>query len=370
MGDQDTGKPKRVTPGRSAKTSKRKLSSEDQERTVKQKLDSQTMALSLEQLRAELAKSDEKTAAKIDKSMLEMSNKMEANTALILAEKLERREEMSKMQAQIDALARGTAPARPESRIVPADRGNYHRRDLITRSEDHYHKYQRARRSLMLYPIQGANINEIMASFQIFLWDQLQIPEGEIQREQVEMVRRFSGTRNSRARYEVIALFTDNETRDFVLSHARNLAGKNDIGVRIDVPPHLLGVKRTFDEYGYLLKTEIGPEFKRNIRYEDGSETLIMDTYYPDIKKWERVTYEQAVEGLEYMKKNQTKIAPPSLPIVPPNDVQTWRTPTAVAPASTPVPAPSPAQPTGVVLRASNLQTTSNLPSNVWTGNA
>lgn len=155
-----------------------------------------------------------------------------------------------------------------------------------------------------MYPVKGDCVDSIMAEFQIFLRDCLQIPDGEILREQVETVRRFRGTRFSRSRHEIMAIFSDAETRDFVLSHAKNLAGNANAGIRIDVPQHLIGIKRTFDEYGYILKGELGVGFKRNVRFDDTNETLVMDIYYPQDKKWDRISHSQAVDGVEFKKRS------------------------------------------------------------------
>ena len=71
MENQKDGKEtaKRTTPGRTAKNNKRKLSEEKPSRAVKAKSDAADMSISLEQLQAKLAKSEERTAAKIDKTI-------------------------------------------------------------------------------------------------------------------------------------------------------------------------------------------------------------------------------------------------------------------------------------------------------------
>ena len=167
-----------------------------------------------------------------------------------------------------------------------------------TRHDDTHSKYERSRRTLILSPIVGGTEDEIIGSLQEFLGKYLLIPGGEVRRNQIELVRRYRGTRLAREKKEAIVVFCDNETRDFVLSHARNLVGQKDIGVRIDVPAHLLGIKRTFDDYAFVLKGEIGVGFKRNVRYEDLGETLVMDVFYPDSRRWERLSYQQALDGI------------------------------------------------------------------------
>ena len=202
---------------------------------------------------------------------------------------------MNKLQEQINDINSG--------RSKPGSSGLRPRGMLLSRAEDMYQKYQRSRRTLLLYPVAGETADVMFANLQTFLGVDLLIPRGQVTREQIECVRRFRATRNSRNKQEAAVVFTENETRDFVLSHARNLAGKPSMGVRIDVPPHLQGVKRSLDEYGFMLKGEIGINFRRNIKYDDTKETLVMDAYYPDVKKWERITHEEALEGLEHKKR-------------------------------------------------------------------
>ena len=74
------------------------------------------------------------------------------------------------------------------------------------------------------------------------------------------------------------------------------------MGVRIDVPSHLQGVKRVLDEYGYVLKKEIGQEFKRNIKFDDMKRTLYMDICPHDENEWLRVDYDLAQEEMALVK--------------------------------------------------------------------
>ena len=301
MENQDnTNTGKRTTPGRAAKTNnKRKLSSEDSQAVVHKPEKSAKMSLTLEQLRDELAKSEERTATKIDKAIQSLSVRVDDNANLIRAEREERRRDMQDFRDQLNMINNNSRDA--VARSVPGLRPRP-TNGFLSRDEDQYSKLQRSRRSLLMYPVKGDSPGAIMAELQTFLLTQLQIPRGEIERSNIEVVRRFRGIRNSRARHEIIVVFSDPEIRDFVLSHAKNLAGKPDMGVRIDVPQHLLGIKKVLDEYGFVLKTEIGPNFKRNVRYDDTNETLAMDVFYPDTKKWERITYLQATEGLSVKK--------------------------------------------------------------------
>ena len=255
------------------------------------------MALTIEQLRAELLTQEANINKNIEKAIDALAVKVDNNALLIGTEREERRTQMENLQSQINNLS-----ANPNS-TVPAS-GPRPRPGFISRSDDLYNKYQRARRSLLIFPVKGDGLDQILPELQRFCCNSLLIPRGEIQRDQIELVRRFRGTKLSRGRHEIIVLFSDNDTRDYVLSHARNLASKLDHGVRIDVPPHLQGIKRTLDEYGYMLKNDVGDGFKRNVRYEDSSESLVMDVFYPDAKNWERISYSQALDGLAESKRN------------------------------------------------------------------
>ena len=107
------------------------------------------------------------------------------------------------------------------------------------------------------------------------------------------------------AKSEVLVVFADIEARDLVASYARNLApfvdetNKPTAGLRPDIPSHLGGVHRTLLQYGYAMKWRYGDKFRRNIRFEDGDLTLVIDVCIPDGiqpgKEWTTVNYEHAV---------------------------------------------------------------------------
>ena len=72
-----------------------------------------------------------------------------------------------------------------------------------------------------------------------------------------------------------------------MLSYARNLGDCHDAdnkptaGLRLQVPAHLGGIHRTLLQYGHAMKERYGDGFKRNIRYEDGELTLVIDIFIP-----------------------------------------------------------------------------------------
>ena len=332
---------KRTTPGRSAKqstskpTNKRKQpegSPGKQTRIVKAKLaEGACMAtpITLEMLRNELADNNKVQIDQIDLRMLDLSTKIAGNSQLIMNERNDRKEELRLINERIDKITASLLAQPTISRDNTISRPAATRGS--TREDDEYQKYKRARKSLIFYPIEGETTSGMMPSLQNFITRNMKIPVGEIKKDQIELVRRIRSTRNARAKKELLVLFTDMETRDFVLSHAKNLSsfrdtsGKPTAGVRMDVPTSLLNVKKALDQYGYTLRTDLGEEFKRNTRYDDANRLLVMDIKYPGDKKWQRINYEQAIHGNQManateatMRTNQeaaSRRLPPSSPM-------------------------------------------------------
>ena len=324
---------KRITPGRAAKRKQPSDSAEKTRRTVKARLSStaselatsEDMAtpLTLEMLRNELATNRQEQMDHIDKRLLVITERMASNTQLIIDERRERQEETKKLNERIDMLM--SKPGQNNALNLPLVPRSHHSHAIgrynNTRADDEYNKYERARNSLVFYPIEGETTEAMMMALQKFITNDMQIPKGEVKRSQIELVRRVRSTRNARARNELLVLFSDTESRDFVLSHAKNLAdhkdtaGKPTAGVRIEVPNALLNTKRDFEQYGYALRNELGSDFKRNIRYDDANRTLVMDVKYPGNVKWERITFDQAQRGNRIAKltPNAISAAPPRL---------------------------------------------------------
>ena len=101
----------------------------------------------------------------------------------------------------------------------------------------------------------------------------------------------------------MVILFVDLDTRDRVVSYAKNLApfidkeGKPTAGVRFDIPDHLTGVHKALLQYGHALwtKHDRDPGFKRNIRYDDTEKTYCMDVKFPGRTEWVTVDYRRAL---------------------------------------------------------------------------
>ena len=135
----------------------------------------------------------------------------------------------------------------------------------------------------------------------------LLVPESEKIGDRIETVRRSRTSFASKIVDEVIVIFDSSATRDYVFSHAKNLAklpaalnaGTNSrgaYGLRLDYPAHLSSDYRALDAYGAKMRSIAGKGFKRNIRYNDDEMNLYMDVNFPGQDKWIRVSAKMAKE--------------------------------------------------------------------------
>ena len=135
----------------------------------------------------------------------------------------------------------------------------------------------------------------------------LLVPESEKIGERIETVRRSRTSFALKIVDEVIIIFESPATRDFVFSHAKNLAklpaalngggnSRGAYGLRLDYPAHLSSEYRALDAYGAKMRNMTGKGFKRNIRYNDDEMNLYMDINFPDQDKWIRVSAKMAKE--------------------------------------------------------------------------
>ena len=75
---------------------------------------------------------------------------------------------------------------------------------------------------------------------------------------------------------EVIITFPEVETRDAVRAAAPRLAGKTNMGMRLEIPESLRPSLRALESMSYFLK-QTNRSLKRNIKYDNEVMDLIMD---------------------------------------------------------------------------------------------
>ena len=171
-------------------------------------------------------------------------------------------------------------------------------------------EYWLARRSLRLWPVKGQGADELAENAASFINGIMRVPESTAGRRDIVSVQRVAtrmrkgGTlRPNIVKDEVTVKFTNISVRDFVASYAFNLGsfaddeGMPTAGVRLEIPPHLVGLFQDFQGYGGFLKKQHGRGFKRSVKFEDKDMTLTMDIKLPGSDEWLLVDHSMAAEN-------------------------------------------------------------------------
>ena len=162
-------------------------------------------------------------------------------------------------------------------------------------------KYDTARRSLRIWPVNGKDEKDLNVETWRFIRQRLLVPDDELGGKQIERIRRIRSAKKAKIQFEVSVLFNEIAARDRVAAHGKNLApyqnqdGTPSAGMRIEYPDFLGYTFRSLDWFGKDLKNRFGG-LKRNIRYDDDKQTLCMDVLFADAERWERISAAVAIE--------------------------------------------------------------------------
>ena len=131
-----------------------------------------------------------------------------------------------------------------------------------------------------------------------FVFNTLLVDPADFEMDSVVSVRRVKSFGAAKIDNECLVVFSDIERRDFVYSHARNLAtqpildGKRISNLRMQIPAHLLECFRTLDTHGHLLKLKYekkGIKIRRHVNFDDEAESLYLDVKITKEDPWERI---------------------------------------------------------------------------------
>ena len=98
-----------------------------------------------------------------------------------------------------------------------------------------------------------------------------------------------------RIKDDVLVIFVNLESRDFIMGFARNLAEAVDregnplARLRMDIPVHLMSVFRLLENHGLKMKKKYGRDFKRHIRYDDSDQSPYLNVRIPGETTWTRI---------------------------------------------------------------------------------
>ena len=151
--------------------------------------------------------------------------------------------------------------------------------------------YLVCRRSARIWPVEGGG-DQLVDNVKNFLEKRMLVPRQVVQGVQIEMVRKLEQPRRSKIHDEVLIRFANVHSRDVIQSYTPNLAeAKGLAGLRLELPDHLRGVFRQFEEHATALRCKYG-QVKRAIRFEDSEKTLCMDVKL-ERTGWHRISHNE-----------------------------------------------------------------------------
>ena len=108
-------------------------------------------------------------------------------------------------------------------------------------------------------------------------------------------VRRVPFGPAAKIKHEAIITFQSLEVRDAVRSAARNLAGKSEYGVRLEIPNSLKSAMNSLQSASFEIRQKF-PNSRRNVLFDDESMSLVLDFCTTEGGAWRRMTARQAKE--------------------------------------------------------------------------
>ena len=178
------------------------------------------------------------------------------------------------------------------------------------RQESQQGAYMRARRSFRIWPVEKVPGEEIETGIKKFFQTNMRVPASLTNTLNIDTVRRaVEQPARSKIRSEIIVTFAEREERDTVKSYARELAYMGGMAsLRLEIPEHLKGHHKILEEQAYAMIELYGREVKRNIKFDDRANDLMMDIKLPQSTKWHNITIRQAIEARK-VKEERDAIA-------------------------------------------------------------
>ena len=149
-------------------------------------------------------------------------------------------------------------------------------------------RYDRCRRSLRIWPIDGPDLTAAVRSF---LVDKLGFDEEMVDRDFGSLEARRIVEPRSKIQKEVVVEFPSAAIRDSIKSSGYRLEGQG-AGLRIEVPNFLKSDFHVLQNLAYKMKL-VNKEVKRSVKFEDDTYGLMLDIQLPG-QEWRRVRPEQA----------------------------------------------------------------------------
>ena len=148
-------------------------------------------------------------------------------------------------------------------------------------------RYLLARRQLRLWPVDQ---DDLEAGVGNFLCNRLLVPKARLAFFSFT-VKPIESRSETAPKDQALVTFETARQRDEIKAKAVNLRGSDGVGCQMEPPDHLRTQYQAFQSLAYCLKKKT-PELRRNIKFDDRDQALIMDVKTAD--GWKTIEYDTA----------------------------------------------------------------------------
>ena len=148
---------------------------------------------------------------------------------------------------------------------------------------------------MRIWPIEGETQDEMLNGIREFLTGALLLSASEIENMVIEQISKCRPQANSPIYNEVCATFGDTMMRDKIASRGPYLSSYVDsmkrptAGMRMEIPPFLLGTFMTLREVGFELRASHGRRTKTHIKFDDRTLDLFLEVRLEGGRSWTRI---------------------------------------------------------------------------------
>ena len=173
----------------------------------------------------------------------------------------------------------------------------------VERLEEERRMFEKARRSLRIWPLKGETNEEIKEAVSDFCYNALLLPVNS--NLGIESVARVRSSPRGQSFMEVVVVFEENYYRDKVLACGPKLAGYRDddgrptCGLRLQIPGHLMSQFKTLESFAFSKKRDFNGRIKKHIKFDDASGGLFIQMKHLDDQDWSNFSYDQALQEQE-----------------------------------------------------------------------
>ena len=230
----------------------------------------------------------EKTAAKVEDQATDISKLRD------VMERVER--EQVDARRGFDAKVRGIIDRIPTS-------GN-------TSNSNTDDEFNRARKSMRIWPLEGNNEGELVNSVRTFLTGALEFDSVDDEIGHFSVKRARPTGAESVIYSEAIVEFKDNFTRDVVAMRGSKLSGyvdssrKPTCGMRLEVPEHLTPAFRILKRYGFSVKKQ-NPSAKHHVKFNDYDKNIYIQVRIDIGEEWMSFNADEAQDQLKRAEKKK-----------------------------------------------------------------